>query len=67
VPGRCGQLTLPVLGSPAHENLYLDRMGIRIFTGTIVDATIIAAPSSTRNSKKERDKRLARQLIPLWA
>ena len=24
-------------------------------TGTIVDATIIAAPSSTKNSKKERD------------
>jgi IS5 family transposase len=26
-----------------------------IATGTIVDATIIAAPSSTKNSKKERD------------
>jgi IS5 family transposase len=25
-------------------NLYLDRKGIRISTGTIVDATIIAAP-----------------------
>ena len=36
-------------------NLYLDRRGIRISTGTIVDATIIAAPSSTKNSKKERD------------
>lgn len=36
-------------------NLYLDRKGIRISTGTIVDATIIAAPSSTKNSKKERD------------
>ena len=30
-------------------NLYLDRKGIRISTGTIVDATIIAAPSSTKN------------------
>ena len=28
-------------------NLYLDSKGIRISTGTIVDATIIAAPSST--------------------
>ena len=36
-------------------NLYLDRKGIRISTGTIVDATIIAALSSTKNSKKERD------------
>jgi len=36
-------------------NLYLDRKGIRIATGTIVDATIIAAPSSTKNEKKERD------------
>jgi IS5 family transposase len=36
-------------------NLYLERKGIRISTGTIVDATIIAAPSSTKNEKKERD------------
>jgi transposase, IS5 family len=36
-------------------NHYLERKGIRIATGTIVDATIIAAPSSTKNEKKERD------------
>jgi IS5 family transposase len=36
-------------------NLYLESKGIRISTGTIVDATIISAPSSTKNSKKERD------------
>src|SRR6201997_3253770 len=36
-------------------NLYLESKGIRISTGTIVDATIIAAPSSTKNAKKERD------------
>ena len=36
-------------------NLYLDRRGIRISTGTIVDATIIAASSSRKNSQKERD------------
>jgi transposase, IS5 family len=36
-------------------NLYLDRKGIRISTGTIVDATILPAPSSTKNEKKERD------------
>jgi IS5 family transposase len=36
-------------------NWYLDSKGIRITTGTIVDATIINAPSSTKNSKKEHD------------
>ena len=36
-------------------NLYLASRGIRITTGTIVDATIIHAPSSTKNEKKERD------------
>ena len=36
-------------------NHYLDRKGIRIATGTIVDATIIAAPSSTKNETKQRD------------
>jgi IS5 family transposase len=36
-------------------NRYLETKGIRISTGTIVDATIIAAPSSTKNSKRERD------------
>ena len=36
-------------------NLYLASKGIRITTGTIVDATIIHAPSSTKNKKKERD------------
>jgi IS5 family transposase len=36
-------------------NHYLDSRGIHITTGTIVDATIIHAPSSTKNAKKERD------------
>src|ERR1017187_7511683 len=36
-------------------NLHLALKGLRISTGTIVDATIIAAPSSTKNEKKERD------------
>ena len=36
-------------------NLYLDSKGIRIGTGTIVDATILAAPSSTKNSTGKRD------------
>ena len=36
-------------------NRYLESKGIRITTGTIVDATIIHAPSSTKNSTGERD------------
>jgi len=36
-------------------NHYLASKGLRISTGTIVDATIIAAPSSTKNSQGERD------------
>jgi hypothetical protein len=39
-------------GEPLY---YLASKGLRIATGSIVDATIIAAPSSTKNSKKERD------------
>src|ERR1022692_93388 len=40
-------------------NHYLESKGIRISTGAIVDATIIAAPSSTKNSEKKRDTKLS--------
>ena len=36
-------------------NLHLQQRGVRISTGTIVDATIIHAPSSTKNQQQERD------------
>jgi IS5 family transposase len=36
-------------------NEYLHTQGIRITNGTIVDATIISAPSSTKNQRRERD------------
>lgn len=36
-------------------NQYLESRGIRINRGTIVDATIIHAPSSTKNGSGERD------------
>ncbi|MHB1865681.1 MAG: IS5 family transposase [Candidatus Saccharimonadales bacterium] len=36
-------------------NRYLETKGIRISTGTIVDATIVHAPSSTKNSSGKRD------------
>jgi IS5 family transposase len=36
-------------------NLHLQSRGVRITTGTIVDATIIHAPSSTKNREQRRD------------
>jgi len=36
-------------------NLHLESKGVRITTGTIVDATIIHAPSSTKNRDQQRD------------
>jgi hypothetical protein len=36
-------------------NVHLEAKGIRIATGTIVDATFIHAPSSTKNQSGERD------------
>jgi len=36
-------------------NLHLQSQGVRITTGTIVDATIIHAPSSTKNRDEKRD------------
>jgi transposase, IS5 family len=39
----------------AEINAYLSRKGLLLKRGTIVDATIIAAPSSTKNAEGERD------------
>ena len=36
-------------------NRYLGERGLRVSNGTIVDATIIQAPSSTKNRDKQRD------------
>lgn len=36
-------------------NDYLEKKGFKISKGTIMDATIIQAPSSTKNINKERD------------
>ena len=36
-------------------NVYLEENGMRVSCGTIVDATIINAPSSTKNQDKKRD------------
>jgi IS5 family transposase len=36
-------------------NSHLARQGFKVTTGTIVDATLISAPSSTRNQDGERD------------
>ena len=39
----------------AEVNAHLGERGLLMRQGTVVDATIIAAPSSTKNSKGERD------------
>lgn len=45
------------LGKPilAAVNEHLKKNGIKIGNGTIIDATIITAPSSTKNNEGERD------------
>lgn len=45
------------LGDPlfVEVNAYLAERGMRVSGGTIVDATIISAPSSTKNEDKQRD------------
>jgi IS5 family transposase len=45
------------LGEPLLKavNQHLKKNGIKVTTGTIVDATIISAPSSTKNQDHERD------------
>src|SRR5437588_4445048 len=46
------QLGEQILGT---VNLHLQAKGVRITTGTIVDATILHAPSSTKNREQSRD------------
>ncbi len=36
-------------------NAHLDGRGLRLQSGTIVDASFIAAPSSTKNQRSQRD------------
>ena len=46
------QLGEKILGT---VNLHLQARGVRITTGTIVDATILHAPTSTKNREQQRD------------
>jgi transposase, IS5 family len=46
------QLGEKILGT---INLHLQARGVRITTGTIVDATILHAPTSTKNRQQQRD------------
>jgi IS5 family transposase len=39
----------------AKVNTHLKSLGMKLSTGTIVDASIISAPSSTKNKDKQRD------------
>jgi IS5 family transposase len=49
---EANELAPEILG---RVNAYLARKGLMLKRGSIVDATIIAAPSSTKNEKGERD------------
>jgi transposase, IS5 family len=49
------QLTAQLL---AEINTHLSERGLLLGKGTIVDATIIDAPSSTKNAKKKRDPQM---------
>ena len=44
----------------ATVNAHLESLGLKVGTGTIVDATIISAPSSTKNATKQRDPEIVR-------
>ena len=48
------ELAAEILG---RVNAYLARKGLLLKRGSIVDATIIAAPSSTKNAEGERDRK----------
>ena len=50
-------LEAPKLGAQLFARIgeYLTKQGLQVNRGTIVDATIISAPSSTKNQTKERD------------
>jgi IS5 family transposase len=39
-------------------NLHLQAQGVRITTGTIVDATILHAATSTKNREQQRDPKM---------
>ena len=49
------------LGAKIFEevNAHLEAKGVRLSEGAIVDATIVAAPSSTKNKEKKREERNA--------
>ena len=51
------QLGEQILG---QVNLHLQAQGVRITTGTIVDATILHAPTSTKNRQQQRIRRCTR-------
>ena len=50
-------------------NRWLAEAGVMMTQGTLVDATIIEAPSSTGNKEQQRDRRCIRprrQSVALW-
>ncbi len=49
------RLAMPYLRFFVPRLRYLQAQGVRITTGTIVDATILHAPTSTKNREQQRD------------
>src|SRR6059036_3650779 len=54
------QLGEQILG---QVNLHLQAQGVRITTGTIVDATILHAPTSTKNREQQRDPEMHQMVL----
>ena len=59
--GICWRSTRSPLKSLATMNEGLARQGLMLKPGSVVDATIVAAPSSTKNKDGERDPRCTRR------
>jgi IS5 family transposase len=51
----CSSATSSASSSSRRSTSHLPQQGFKISNGTIVDATIISAPSSTKNRDGERD------------
>ena len=59
VPAACSS-SMTYGSDPAEVDAHLGERGLLMRQGTVVDATIIAAPSSTKNNNGKRDPRCTR-------
>jgi IS5 family transposase len=52
---RCAVLSLSTWAIFSAVGRHLKSQGLKVGTGTIVDATLISAPTSTKNKARRRD------------